>query len=142
MDGFRRTCAYAFATQAALGEVDICQVVFHGNGTELAFFGTFAAADAGSLAGFPCDCPFVFIDAADENPSVFRTFVAEFDNVARTGFDASTASYAFFFIDDGQPRCRIQVDGIKLAGIDTVSTPQATESAGGFANIQGVHDGA
>ena len=51
MDGSGRTLGYAFLAKLALCKVNVSEIVLHCDSLERADLGTFAAPDAGSLAG-------------------------------------------------------------------------------------------
>ena len=82
MNGARRTCAHALAAQAAFVEVNVSQIVLDGDGAELAFFGTFPAADTFWL---PEDAWDTKVSDTDESAS------AAYETGANTSADKRTA---------------------------------------------------
>ena len=95
MNGSGGAYADTFPAQAAFVIVDISQVVFKSDRLERTFFHTFAAADTGHFTCFAGNAAFIFIYTGNEYPAVFRPFVAQFDNISRTGFYTGPAGYAF-----------------------------------------------
>lgn len=135
MNGAGRAYGFAFAAQLAFLEVDVSQIVFYRNGLERTLFGTFSATDAGcraSLAGYGA---FVFIDAAYEHTARFRTFVPQLDNHFRAGFYAGAATGAQLFIDFGQARFGIDMNGSELARSFAIAVSKTAERAARFAAV-------
>lgn len=142
MNGAGRTYGFAFAAQLAFLEVDVSQIVFHRNSLERTLFGAFSATDAGSRASLAGYGAFVFIDAAYEHTARFRTFVPQLDNHFRAGFYASTATGTQLFIDFGQTRFGIDVNGSELAGSFAIAVSETTERTACFSAVQSRFDSA
>lgn len=120
MDRSCRTDRDAFPAQFAFVKMNVGQIIFHRDRIEGALFDAFAASDAGDRAGFACRGLFVFIDAADKNPSVFRPFFTKFDNMLWACDHAFAAGSAFDFINDRKPGHVIHMDCIKRAGAHAI----------------------
>jgi len=116
------TDLYAFATQTAFLRVYIRQVVLNCYGLKLALFNAFATTDAGSLAGFHRYGTLVLVHATDKHTATLWTFLAEFDDMARTSLHTGTARGTFILIYLGQSCFRIDADSTELTGRYTVAT--------------------
>ena len=76
MDSVRRADGDALTTEAALGVVDVGEVVGDGDGLELTLLEAERAADAGITAGLLGCTALVFVDAADEDTAALRSLFA------------------------------------------------------------------
>ena len=123
VDGAGGTYSHTLATQTALRMVDVRHVVLNGNGTKGAFLLTLTTTDAGCLTSLHGHRTLVLVDARDEHSPTLRTLLAELDNVARTSLDAGATSHTLLFVNLGETCFRVDVDGVKLTGSHTITTP-------------------
>ena len=138
-DGMLRTYGDALTTQTALLEVDICQIVFNGDGSEVTLLLALATADTTDVAGLHGYRPLVLVDARDKDSPTLRTFLAEFDDASRTSLDTGTTGGTLFVIDLRDARLRVHADGTKLTGCLTVATTQTAEAAGRLSSATGMY---
>ena len=75
MDSVRRADGDALTTEAALGVVDVGEVVGYGDGLELTLLEAERAADTGIAARLLGDPTLVLIDAADEDTATLGPFL-------------------------------------------------------------------
>ena len=75
MDSIRRADGDALTTEAALGVVDVGEVVGYGDGLELTLLEAERAADTGIAAGLLGDPTFILVDAADEDTAALGPFL-------------------------------------------------------------------
>ena len=75
MDGRGGAYGDALPAKRTLGSINVCQVVFDGDGVERAHFHTFSAGDAGYLAGPAGGTALVGVHAAHINFPVFFAFL-------------------------------------------------------------------
>ena len=91
VDGLRRTNGHTLTAQAALVKVDVRNVVLDGNGTKRALLLALATTDAGSLARLHGSRSLVLVDTTDEDTTILRSLLAQFNDVTRTSLDTSAA---------------------------------------------------
>ena len=136
----RRTFSDAFLAKLALGEIYVCHIVLHGNGSVRAYLRTLSAAYTGHLAGFPGHGPLVLVDTAHEHSHAAGTLVPEFDDVLRAGPDTCPAGRTFVLVHFREPGLGIHADCTELAGSHAVSTAQTAEWAARVATVKGSLD--
>ena len=117
-----RTNGHTLTAQAALVRVDIRTVVADGNSTERALLLALATTNAADLAGLHGNGAFVLADAGDVHSPTLRPLLAQLDDATRTSLHTGTAGHTPLFVDFGNARLRIDVNGIKLAGLYAVAT--------------------
>jgi hypothetical protein len=118
-----RTYGHTLAAQTALRVVNVRDVVLNGNGTKRTLLLTLATTDAGCLTSLHGHRTLVLVDARDEHSPTLRALLAELDNVARTSLDAGATSHTLLFVNLGETCFRVDVDGVKLTGSHTITTP-------------------
>ena len=121
MDGATRADFFALAAALALGWVDVGEVAAHLDGFEWAGLHALLAADAADVAILDDQSAFVGVGAADVDAAVVLATRTQFDDAARTGLGASAAADAFLFIDFGQPRFFVDVQGVEWAFLGAVA---------------------
>ena len=120
MYGVRRADADALATEAALGVVDIGEVVGDGDGLELTLLEAEATADAGIAAGLLRRAALILIDAADVDAAVLGPLLTQLDDGLRTSLDTGATGHALVLEDHRQARLLVHVHRIAEAGLDAV----------------------
>ena len=100
MDSVCRADGDALTAEAALGVVDVGEVVGYGDGLELTLLEAERAADTGIAAGLLGDPTFILVDAADEDTAALGSLLTQLDDVLRAGLDAGAAGYALVLEDD------------------------------------------
>ena len=128
MDSLRRTSLHTLSAQTALVEVDVRDISFYRDGTELTFFLTLATTDTSSLTSLHGYRTFVFVDTRHEDSPTLHTLLTKFDDVTGTCLHTSTTRGTFLLVNLGKSCLRIHVDGIKLTGGNTVATSQTTKT--------------
>ena len=141
MDDMGGTGFYTLLAQTALLEVDIREIVLYSYRLELALLLALAATDTCCLAGLHCHRSLVLVHAAHIDAATLRTFLAKLDDVTWTCLDAGSTGNALLLINLGDARLGIDVDGIELAGGNTVATTQTAEAATSFASTAGMNGG-
>ena len=91
MDSVRRADGDALTAEAALGVVDVGEVVGYGDGLELTLLEAERAADTGIAAGLLSYPTLVLVDAADEDATALGTLLTQLDDVLRTSLDAGVS---------------------------------------------------
>ena len=94
MDSVRRADGDALTAEAALGVVDVGEVVGYGDGLELTLLEAERAADTGIATGLLSDPTLILVDATDEDATALGTLLTQLDDVLRAGLDAGAAGYA------------------------------------------------
>ena len=121
MDGATRADFFALAAGLALGWVDVGEVAAHLDGFEWAGLHALLAADAADVAILNDQGTFVGVGAADVDAAVVLATRAHFDDAARTCLSASTTADALLFIDFGQSRFLVDVQGVEWAFLRAVA---------------------
>ena len=121
MDGSTRAGFFALAAALALGWVDVGEVAAHFDGLEWAGLHALLAADAAYAAILYDQSAFVGVGAADVDAAVVLAARTNFDDAARTSLGASAATDAFLFVNFGQPRFLVDVQGIEWAFLGAVA---------------------
>lgn len=140
MDGTRRTYYHAFPAETAFVEIDVCHIVLDSYGSERTLLLTFAASDAGCLAGLARNCTLVLVHAADKYPAALRTLVAQLDDILRASLDTGAAAGAFLLVHDRKPRDRIHGESSELAGRNTIPASETAERTSGVTAVEGSLD--
>ena len=120
-DGVARAFCHTFFTKFAFGVVDMCEVVFKGNGFERTHFNTLAAADARHFAIFHANCAFFVVVAGNDHFHPFRSSFANFNDVARASAGTTAATAANVFVNLWQFGFRIDADSTEMARFDTIA---------------------
>ena len=136
MDGSGRTLGYAFLAKLALCKVNVSEIVLHCDSLERADLGTFAATDAGSLAGLACCSSLVLVHAGYEYPHISASLVTELDDSLRTSLHAGTTGSTFLLIHYRKTGGRIHRDSAELAGSHAVTASKATERTAGISAVE------
>gem|GEM_PF-6495978 len=113
---YNSTCrAYrnTFPAKCAFVKMNVCKIVFDGNGVECTFFNAFGAGYASNAAILFCYCSLFFIDARNKNAPVFFPFFAHFNYCPRTSFDACSTSHTFIIENYRESRGSIHLHGIE-----------------------------
>ena len=121
MDGATRANFFALTAALALGWVDVGEVAAHLDGFEWAGLHALLAADAADVAILDDQSAFVGVGAADVDAAVVLATWAHFDDAARTSLGASAATDAFLFVNFGQSRFLVDVQGIEWAFLGAVA---------------------
>ncbi len=141
MDSVRRADGDALTAEAALGVVDVGEVVGYGDGLELTLLEAERAADTGIAAGLLSDPTLVLIDAADEDTAALGTLLTQLDDVLRAGLDAGAAGYTLVLEDDRQARLGVHVHGVEVTRVDAVRQPQTAPATVSVALVERGSDG-
>ena len=136
-----RALVNALAAQTALFKVNVGQIVFKRDGLKRTGLYALAATYAGHGARFPGYRPLILVNATHIDPAVHLVLVAEFNDKARAGLYAGTACSTFILINNRQTGVRVHADGIKLADLDTVTTPQTAVKTACGATVHQVCEG-
>ena len=137
MDSVRRADGDALTAEAALGVVDVGEVVGYGDGLELTLLEAERAADTGIAAGLLSDPTLVLVDAADEDATALGTLLTQLDDVLRASLDAGTTGYALVLEDDRQARLGVHVHSVEVTRVDAVRQAQTAPAAVGVPLIKG-----
>ena len=121
MDGATRAGFFALAAALALGRVDVGEVAAHFDGLEWAGLHALLAADAAYAAILDDQSAFVGVGAADVDAAVVLAARTNFDDAARTNLGAGTAADALLFVNFGQSRFLVDVQGIEWAFLGAVA---------------------
>ena len=132
----RRTFSDAFLAKLALGEIYVCHIVLHGNGSVRAYLRALSAAYTGHLAGFPGHGPLVLVDTAHEHSHAAGTLVPEFDDVLRAGPDTCPAGRTFVLIHFRKPCIGIHSYRTELAGSHAIPAAQTSEWTSGVPAVE------
>ena len=127
MDCSGRTFSHTFLAEFTFVEVDVSHIVLDCNSSERTYLCTFAASDAGSLAGFAGNSALVLVDTAYEDPHVPSAFVAEFDHALRACLCTCTASSTFFLVNNRKAGLRVHDNGPELTYAHAIPTTEASE---------------
>ena len=141
MDSVRRADGDALTAEAALGVVDVGEVVGYGDGLKLTLLEAERAADTGIAAGLLSDPTLVLIDAADEDATALGPLLTQLDDVLRAGLDAGTAGYALILEDDRQARLGVHVHSVEVTRVDAVRQAQTAPATVGVALVECGRDG-
>ena len=134
-DSLLRTLIHTLAAQTALFKINICKIVFKGNGLKRTSLYTLAAtyaSHAASLFGYRA---LVLVDTAHVNPAVKLVLVAQFYYATGTSLGASSASGTFILIHNWQSGLRIHVYGIKLTGLYAITATQTPKETTGLTTV-------
>lgn len=141
MDGVRRADGDALTAEAALGVVDVGEVVGYGDGLELTLLEAERAADTGIATGLLSYPTLVLVDAADEDATALGTLLTQLDDVLRTSLDAGAARYTLVLEDDRQARLGVHVHSVEVTREDAVRQSQTAPAAVGVALVERSGDG-
>ena len=139
VDSLLGTNGNALPAKAAFAEVDIGQVVGHGDSAKRTLLLTLAATDTSGLTSLHGHGTLVLVDTRHEHATALDALLAELDDAARTSLRTGTAGGTLILVNLGQTRLGIQVNGVKLTSSDTVATSQATKAAGRLTGTAGIH---
>ena len=121
VDGATWADFFALAAALALGWVDVGEVAAHLDGFEWAGLHALLAADAADVAVLDDQSTFVGVGAAHIHAAVVLATRTQFDDAARTNLGTGAATDAFLFIDFGQSRFLVDVQGIEWAFLGAVA---------------------
>lgn len=121
MDGATWADFFALAAALALGWVDVGEVAAHLDGFEWAGLHALLAADAADVAILDDQSAFVGVGAAHIHAAVVLATRTQFDDAARTNLGTGAAADAFLFIDFGQSRFLVDVQGVEWAFLGAVA---------------------
>ena len=139
MDGSSRTSNHTLATDAALVVINVADIVLNGDSLELTFFLALTTTDTSSLTSLHGHRTLVLVDTRDEHSPTLRTLLAEFDDVARTSLDTSSASHTLLLVNLGKSGLGIHVDSIELTSSNTIATTQTAKSTSRLTSATGIH---
>ena len=137
-NGVLWTFGHALLAHLALGEIDVGEVVLHGDGLEGAHLGALAAADTGGLAVLHGHRTLLLVVARHIHAAVLGTFVANLDDGTRTGLGAHAAAHALLLIHHRQFRRWVDGDGSEVAGLHAVAAAETAVGTEAFAGVQTV----
>ena len=137
MDRMGRTDGDALTTEAALGVVDVGEVVGDGDGFELTLLEAEGATNTRIATSLLSRSALVLIDAADEDASTLGAFLAELDDGLRASLDTGTAGHALILDDDGEAGLWVHVHGIEVTRVDAVSHAETAPATVGVPLVEG-----
>ena len=142
MDRMGRTDGDALTAEAALGVVDVGEIVGDGDGFELTLLEAEGATDTRIATSLLSDAALILVDTADEDTSAFGAFLSELDDGLRASLDTGTAGHTLILEDDGEAGLWVHVHGIEVTRVDAVSHAETAPATVGVPLVEGGGDGA
>ena len=139
LDGSCGAHLLTLAAGAALQRVDVRQVALDGDSSERALLFTLATTDTCYSTSLLGSRTLVAVDATNIHTASLRSFLAQLDDVARTGLGTSSTSSTKLLVDLSQTGFGIDGNGSKLACFGTVATAKTSKSTSGLTGGTGVH---